>query len=90
MSSARFAKWAAVSQETRKAATESKRMALSVSTVDNVYNLFLVFETAALQFVCFCDVGFFFIDYQYDLWSMYSGRERLLLHSESDEGKHFR
>ena len=61
MSSSRFAKWAAVSQETRKAAIESKRMALSVSTVDNVYDLFLVFETAALKFVVvFLRGGFFF------------------------------
>lgn len=29
------------------------------------------------------------MEYRYDLWSMYSGRERLILHSESDEGKHF-
>ena len=62
MSSARFAKWAAVSQETRKAANESKRMALSVSTVDNVCALFVVFETAALQFVVvFLRRGFFLI-----------------------------
>ena len=31
------------------------------------------------------------MEYRYDLWSMYSGRERLILHSESDDaGKHLR
>ena len=63
MSSTRFAKWAAVSQETRKAAKESKRMALSVSTVDKFYDLFLVFETAALQFVVVFLRGVFFFFY---------------------------